>query len=263
MFYSVQAITRKRGRQKDTMYFFRDMRYNRRVKNKGRWKPMFSVLAAAGTEELRSQIYECAENGGYHCYPADTAEKALFLLDSFHIDLLICEDLPPHLDACRLVSELRQARYQLPVLIIANRADIEEKRQCFQAGCDDCMIQPIDFEELLLRVAALMRRAHTASAHQLQIGELTLDYDALTVASPQGVILLPKKELRLLFKLLSAPNRTFTRQQLVEELWGLSATVDERTVDVHIKRLREKFRCRPEFRIVTVRGVGYRVLLMD
>ena len=125
-------------------------------------------------------------------------------------------------------------------------------------GTDDYMVKPIDMEEMLLRVAALLRRANIANEHKLVLGDVTLDYDTLTVNAHDKIYELPKKEFYLLFKLLSYPKKIFTRQQLMDEIWGMDAETDERTVDVHIKRLREKFDDLSEFKIVTIRGLGYK-----
>ncbi|RGB69692.1 MULTISPECIES: response regulator transcription factor [Oscillospiraceae] len=222
---------------------------------------MFTVLAATGDETLAKRLYESLEDGGYHCFPAQDGEKVYFLLDNFHIDLLVCEAALPGKDGCTITRELRAAQFSLPILLLAGENSLEQKRACFLAGADDCMPKPVEMEELLLRVSALLRRAGAASRHKLQIGELAADYDTLTVSTPDRNMKLPKREFELLFKLLSSPGQTFTRRQLLDELWGLDTGVDERTVDVHIKRLRARFKYRQEFQLVTVRGIGYRAKL--
>ena len=146
----------------------------------------------------------------------------------------------------------------MPVIMVTAREPLEDKHMGVLAGTDDYMVKPIDFEELLWRVSALLRRAQIASGHTLEIGGIKLDYDALSVTTEQGTDVLPKKEFQLLFKLLNTPGKTFTRQQLMDDIWGLDSDADERTVDVHIKRLREKFGGFSQFKIVTVRGLGYR-----
>jgi DNA-binding response OmpR family regulator len=140
--------------------------------------------------------------------------------------------------------------------MVTARERIEDKRQGFLAGTDDYMVKPIDFDEMLLRVSALLRRAKINSEHKITVGALTLDYDTLTV----GNVAIPQKEFQLLFKMLSYPSKIFTRQALMDEIWGYDTDSEERTVDVHIKRLRDKFGDTPEFSIVTVKGLGYKAV---
>jgi DNA-binding response OmpR family regulator len=145
--------------------------------------------------------------------------------------------------------------------MVTAKERIEDKRQGFLAGTDDYMVKPIDFDELLMRVAALLRRAKINSERKITVGDVTLDYDTLTVKIGSSVTLaLPQKEFQLLFKLLSYPSKIFTRQNLMDEIWGYDTDSEERTVDVHIKRLREKFGEVSEFTIVTVKGLGYKAV---
>ena len=191
-------------------------------------------------------------------YRAKDGAEALIQIERSHIDLMICDIMMPELDGYGLTRELREAGFDLPVIMVTARETLEDKHMGFLAGTDDYMVKPIDFEELLWRVSALLRRAQIASGHTLEIGGIKLDYDALSVTTEQGTDVLPKKEFQLLFKLLNTPGKTFTRQQLMDDIWGLDSDADERTVDVHIKRLREKFGGFSQFKIVTVRGLGYR-----
>ena len=146
----------------------------------------------------------------------------------------------------------------LPILMVTARDTLDDKRAGFSSGADDYLTKPVDLDEMLLHVQALMRRARAMTSHRLQVGETVLDYDALTVSRGDTVLSLPKKEFYLLYKLLSSPRQIFTRQQLMDEIWGMDAMSDERTVDVHIKRLREKCDVFPDFTIETVRGLGYK-----
>jgi DNA-binding response OmpR family regulator len=143
--------------------------------------------------------------------------------------------------------------------MITAKDSIEDKKLGFTVGTDDYMVKPIDFDEMLLRVSALLRRAKISTERKIIVGAVTLDYDSLTVTTKKETVLLPKKEFYLLFKLLSYPKKIFTRQDLMEEIWGFDNDTEERTVDVHIKRLREKFDDLEEFKIITVRGLGYKV----
>ena len=162
------------------------------------------------------------------------------------------------MDGYTLTDTLRKSNYNLPILMITAKETLEDKKRGFLVGTDDYMVKPIDMDEMLLRVAALLRRSRIMNEHKLTIGEVVLEYDTLTIYNKEETIVLPKKEFYLLFKLLSYPRKIFTRQQLMDEIWGLEAETDERTVDVHIKRLREKLSSFAEFEIVTVRGLGYK-----
>lgn len=218
---------------------------------------MFSILVAEDDNVLRELMSDYLEENGYHVLRANDGQEAMRLIDLHHVDLLICDIMMPQMDGYTLTQELRSA-YSLPIIIVTAREAMEDKRRGFLAGADDYMVKPVDFEELVLRVNALLRRAQAVADHRLQIGDTLLDYDTLTVTGATQEVTLPKKEMQLLFKLLSSPNKTFTRRQLMDELWGLESDADERTVDVHIKRLREKFSEPCDFSIVTVRGLGYR-----
>ena len=209
-------------------------------------------------QSLRELMSDYLSQNGYQVFQASDGAEAMEQLDQNHIDLMVCDVMMPGIDGYRLTAELREAGYHLPVIMVTARESLEDKHQGFLSGTDDYMVKPVDFEELLWRISALLRRAQLANDHRLQIGDVVLDYDALTVTTPDGVTTLPRKELQLLFKLLNTPGKTFTRQQLMDDLWGPDSDADERTVDVHIKRLREKFGNLPQFKLVTVRGLGYR-----
>lgn len=219
---------------------------------------MFHILVAEDDDTLRELMSDYLEENGYEVLRARDGAQAMKLLDNHHIDLLICDVMMPEMDGYTLTRELREAEYSLPILIVTARETMDDKRSGFVAGADDYMVKPVDFEELALRISALLRRAQAVAEHSLRIGGVTVDYDALTVSGGEDCTVLPKKEMQLLFKLLSSPNKTFTRRQLMDEIWGPDSDADERTVDVHVKRLREKFSGLSEFSIVTVRGLGYR-----
>lgn len=219
---------------------------------------MFHILIAEDDDTLRELMSDYLGENGYEVLRARDGAEAMAMLDSHHIDLMVCDIMMPHMDGYTLIRELREAEFSLPILIVTARETMDDKRCGFVAGADDYMVKPVDFEELALRVSALLRRAQAVAEHSLRIGGVTVDYDALTVADGRNCTVLPKKEMQLLFKLLSSPNKTFTRRQLMDEIWGPDSDADERTVDVHVKRLREKFSGLSEFSIVTVRGLGYR-----
>ena len=219
---------------------------------------MPSILVADDHENIRNLIAVYLNRAGYQVHLAADGVQALEILEKTYIDLLIADIMMPRLDGYGLIKELRDARYALPILIITAKERIEDKIQGFQAGTDDYMVKPIDFDEMLLRVAALLRRAKIANEHRIVIGDVILESDALSVRTPDDTTTLPPKEFFLLFKLLSYPQKIFTRRDLMDEIWGMDHETDERTVDVHIKRLRERFDYLPDFKIVTVRGLGYK-----
>ena len=195
---------------------------------------------------------------GYQAMGAGNGEEALEAIDHVLPDLVIADVMMPVMDGWELTKELRGLYPQLPIMLVTARDTLEDKRMGFTSGADDYMTKPVDLDEMLLHVQALLRRAQVMTSHQLKIGGTVLDYDSLTVSCGEQQLTLPKKEFYLLFKLLSSPRQIFTRRQLMDEIWGMDAQSDERTVDVHVKRLREK--CEPftDFSIVTVRGLGYK-----
>jgi len=220
---------------------------------------MFHILVVEDDKNLRRLMATYLEREGYDVYHAEDGEAALRIMETTHIDLIISDIMMPNMDGYELTEELRRAEYTLPILMVTAKETFEDKKKGFLVGTDDYMVKPIDMDEMLLRVAALLRRANIANEHKLQIGdENELDYDSLSVRVRGKIHELPKKEFYLLFKLLSYPKKIFTRQQLMDEIWGMDAEADERTVDVHIKRLREKFDDLDEFKIITIRGLGYK-----
>ena len=217
---------------------------------------MFHILVVEDDAKLRSLFCTVLTNNGYLALPAESGEKALSLLDSEYVDLIISDIMMSGMDGYELIDHLRTSGFTMPILIITAKERFEDKQRGFQAGTDDYMVKPIDVNEMVLRVGALLKRAKIAIVCQNTI----LDYDALTVTVNGQETLLPQKEFYLLYKLLSYPNKIFTRQQLMDEIWGLDSTTDERTVDVHVNRLRERFKNCDDFIIMTVRGLGYKAV---
>lgn len=220
---------------------------------------MFNILVVEDDKNLRKLMTAVLKQKGYNIYSAKDGLEALEILEGNHIDLLISDIMMPDMDGYALTKELRDANYNLPILMVTAKDTFEDKKKGFQVGTDDYMVKPIDMDEMVLRVAALLRRSKIMNEHILKIGNIELNHETLTVSRNSEAIILPKKEFYLLFKLLSYPKKIFTRQQLMDEIWGIDAQTDERTVDVHIKRLRERFADFTEFEIVTVRGLGYKV----
>lgn len=220
---------------------------------------MFHILVVDDNDSIRKLMTTYLVRDGYHVFTASDGLEALDVLDKEQIDLMIADVMMPNMDGYTLTNELRTSKYNFPILMVTAKDSFEDKKKGFSVGTDDYMVKPIDFDEMLLRVAALLRRAKISNEHKIVVGDVTLDHDTLTVTTKSETVLLPKKEFYLLFQLLSYPQKIFTRQDLMSEIWGFDNETDERTVDVHIKRLREKFDSLEEFKIVTVRGLGYKV----
>ncbi|AOY77534.1 response regulator transcription factor [Clostridium formicaceticum] len=219
---------------------------------------MVNILVVEDDKNLQKLMTAVLKQQGYHVLSAKDGLEALDILDNFHIDLIISDIMMPNMDGYTLTEALRKSNYNLPILMVTAKETLDDKKKGFLVGTDDYMVKPIDMDEMVLRVAALLRRSRIINESRLVVGEIELDYNTLTVNRKGSTMVLPKKEFHLLFKLLSYPKQIFTRQQLMDEIWGMEAETDERTVDVHIKRLREKFSDCGEFEIVTVRGLGYK-----
>lgn len=224
---------------------------------------MFNILVVEDDKNLRKLITTYLQRNKYNIYEATNGEEALNVLDQSYIDLIVSDIMMPKMDGYELIKSLREAKYDVPILIITAKSEIEDKKEGFLLGADDYMVKPIDIEEMLLRVQVLLRRSKSASEKKIQIGDLLLNYNQLSVIKKDKVYNLAQKEFYLLYKLLSTPNTIFTRQELIEEVWGLENDSDYRTVDVHIKRIREKMKDVDEFEIVTIRGIGYKAIIHE
>lgn len=224
---------------------------------------MFHIMIVEDDKNLRRLMEAVLTQNGYHVVPASDGQEALDLLESVYVDLIISDIMMPNMDGYTLTRELRDANYSIPVLLITAKETFEDKRKGFLSGADDYMVKPINIDEMVLRVGAILRRSRISSEQRICIGEAELDYQSLTVSKGGLSLTLPKKEFYLLFKLLSYPKQIFTRQQLMEEIWGPEADTDERTIDVHIKRLRNRLHSFEEFEIVTIRGVGYKAEIRE
>lgn len=224
---------------------------------------MFSILVVEDDENLNKLMCEKLKHETYQVFSAFDGEEALEVLDLQHIDLMLSDIMMPNMNGYELTKQLRDAGYTLPILMITARDGMRDMEKGFQAGTDDYMVKPINLKEMLLRVKALLRRAQISNDHKLMVGNIVLDYDALTVKIKEEIQELPPKEFYLLFKLLSYPNKIFTRQELMDEIWGMNTEIDDRTVDSHIKKLRRRYESLDDFEIVTVRGLGYKARKSD
>lgn len=224
---------------------------------------MFKILVVEDNKNLRKLMTTYLKKNNYEILEAEDGKEALDVMDKNHVDLIISDVVMPNMDGYELVKELRSANYMIPILMVTAKETIEDKREGFLSGVDDYMVKPVDMDEMVLRVGVLLRRANIVNQRKIKIKNIVLSYDEYTLKKGKEVYDLPQKEFQLLYKLLSFPNKIFTRQDLMDEIWGMESESDLRTVDVHIKRLREKFSSFDEFDIVTIRGVGYKGIIKE
>ena len=221
---------------------------------------MFKILIAEDDRELRQLFTHVLIKHGYTVTGVSNGQEAMDALDTDYYDLIISDIMMPVMDGYELVRHLREAKITTPILMITAKDAFDDMRRGFQSGVDDYMVKPINVNEMVLRVGALLRRAQMISERRQVIGGTTLECDSLTVRANGESSVLPQKEFMLLYKMAAFPGRIFTRQQLMDEIWGYDSESDTHTVDVHIGRLRDRFRDNPDFKIVTMRGVGYKVV---
>lgn len=229
---------------------------------------MFNIMVVEDDNHTRRLMCAVLERYGYHPIPCIDGQEALEQLDKKHVDLIVLDIMMPRMDGYEFTKILRDGGSTLPILMISAKQAPSDKRKGFIIGTDDYMTKPVDEEEMILRIGALLRRSRIVSERKLVVGNTVLYYDSLTVRTDgeaptaAGGIELPQKEFLLLYKLLSYPNKIFTRRQLMDELWDMDSESDERTVDVHISRLRDRFRDNSDFDIITVRGLGYKAVFL-
>lgn len=221
---------------------------------------MFKILVAEDDEELCHLFCRVLKRHGFTAVAASDGQDALEKMEREYVDLIVSDIMMPRLDGYGLVRSLRESGNSIPVLMITARDSFQDMQHGFLSGADDYMVKPINVNELVLRVHALLRRSQMVAQRQLQIGNSTLSYDSLSVKQGATEIFLPQKEFQLLYKLISSPGQIFSRQQLMDDIWGYDTQTDPRTVDVHINRLRERFRETSDFEIQTVRGIGYKAV---
>ena len=221
---------------------------------------MFHILVVDDDKNTRRLFRAVLENAGYTVSAASDGAEALELMDSEHIDLVVLDIMMPHMDGYEFTKALREVENNLPILMVSAKQLPEDKKKGFLVGTDDYMTKPIDEEEMLLRIKALLRRAKIVNDRRIEIGDVVLDYDSLTVTGHGGKQELPQKEFMLLYKLLSYPGKIFTRIQLMDEIWGAESDTGWETVTVHIGRLRKRFEGWQEFSIESVRGLGYKAV---
>ena len=221
---------------------------------------MVNILVVEDDKHTRKLLETILKRDGYTVFKAEDGVKAMKMLDEQHIDLIILDIMMPNMDGYEFAKELRDANCMIPILMATAKQLQEDKKKGFIVGTDDYMTKPIDTEEKLLRIKALLRRSQIVNSRKLTIGKVTLDYDTLTVTREDEKQTLPQKEFYLLYKLLSYPDKIFTRIQLMDEIWGMETESGDTTVNVHINRLRKRFDSYPEFEIISVRGLGYKAV---
>ena len=221
---------------------------------------MFQILVVDDDKNTRLLLKAVLQAENYSVFTADNGESALDVMDKEHIDLVVLDIMMPKMDGYEFTKVLRESDNNLPILMVSAKQLPADKQKGFLVGTDDYMTKPIDETEMLLRIKALLRRARIANERRIVIGDVTLDYDSLTVYRKDEKQELPQKEFMLLYKLLSYPGKIFTRIQLMDEIWGADSDTGWETVTVHIGRLRKRFEGWEEFEIVSVRGLGYKAV---
>ena len=221
---------------------------------------MFKILLAEDDRHTAKLMNIILKNGGYEVENAYDGEQALNLYFSQHFDLVVLDIMMPGIDGYEVARQIRAADGNVPILITTAKHLPEDKRMGFLAGTDDYMVKPIDVDEMVWRVEALLRRSQIVSSRKAKIGNTEFNCDTLTVTSSDSQVVLPQKEFMLLYKLIVSPGRIFTRRQIMDDIWGFDSDTDTHTLEVHISRLRERFKDNPDFDIVTVRGLGYKAV---
>lgn len=224
---------------------------------------MACILVAEDDHNINKLVCAALRRVGYESLAAFDGVQALEVLETNRIDLIITDIMMPRMDGLELTRSLREAGYNIPILMLTAKQMQQDKREGFIAGADDYLVKPFDIQELALRVRALLRRANVNDERTLIAGSVALDGNSLTVSCGTESQTLPHKEFQLLFKLLSNPGKAFTRMQLLEDVWGWNTESSESTVKVHINRLRTRFSDWDSFEIQTIRGLGYRAVIRE
>lgn len=221
---------------------------------------MFKIIVVEDDIRLNQLIRTTLTKYGFFVTSTYNGIDALEEIEKKVYDLIISDIMMPKMDGYTFAKKVRSFDDTMPILFVTAKDKFEDKAKGFDIGIDDYMVKPIDINEMVLRVNALLRRSKIVQNHQLTVGDTTLNYDNLSVTYKYETTVLPKKEFLVLFKLLSYPDKIFTRKQLMEEFWSSSDSL-ERTVDVHITRIRDRFKDNEDFEIVTSRGLGYKAMV--
>lgn len=221
---------------------------------------MFHILVVDDDKNIRRLIQALLEAENYTVTTAENGIEALNVFEKEHIDLAVVDIMMPKMDGYEFTKLLRDQNNNLPILMVSAKQEADDRHKGFKMGTDDYITKPIDEEEMLLRIKALLRRAKIASEHQITVDNIVIDYDSMTVKKDDEIQQLPQKEFLLLYKLLSYPGKIFTRIQLMEEIWGIDSETGWETLTVHINRLRKRFEGWDAFKIEAVRGLGYKAV---
>lgn len=221
---------------------------------------MIRILIAEDDYDVSQLFKHVLLQKGYSVVTVSDGSEALEAMNKEKFDLLISDVMMPVMDGFELVRTIREANDQTPVLMITAKDAFDDMQEGFLSGTDDYMVKPVNVNEMLLRVGALLRRAKINNERKQSLGNTVMEMDTFTVITGQEKIILPQKEFMLLYKMASYPRKIFTRQQLMDDIWGYESETDTHTVEVHISRLREKFKENEDFEIVTMRGIGYKVV---
>ncbi len=221
---------------------------------------MIDILLVEYDEKLNKLFYTVLSKQGFNIHSAKDGIEAFNIMENNHVDLIISDIMMPNMNGYEFTESIRKFDAEIPILMITAKDDFNSKQKSFLIGIDDYMVKPIDVNEMILRVNALLRRSKIVHDKKQVVGSTVLEYDALSVTVDDETLVLPQKEFYLLYKLLSYPNKVFTRNQLMDEIWGVDSPSDLQTIDVHINRLRRNFENNPDFTIVTVRGLGYKAV---
>lgn len=219
---------------------------------------MFQILVVEDDKDLQDLFCTVLSEQGYHALRANNGNEALEIISNKYIDLMITDVMMPEMDGFELIKECRFLKYNFPILVVTARGNIIDKQEGFQVGTDDYMVKPIDVNEMVWRVQALLRRAESINKRTLEFNQTILDYDSLSVTYQNKSTILTQKEFQLLFKLLSSPGKIFTRKQIFDEIWDIDSDSDPHTLDVHMSKIRNLFKDNDDFEIVTIRGLGYK-----
>lgn len=219
---------------------------------------MFSILVIEDSQIVATLYSSFLDKQGFDVETVSFMNEALQVLEDRHVDLILCDTSIKTSDGIVTIEAIRSGDENIAIIALSEHDDFRTKQRAFNAGADDFMVKPIDLNELLLRIGALLRRARMASKQRIVIGNAVLDSTSLTVVDGPSSTVLPPKEFMVLFKLCTSPGRIFTRREIMDDVWGIHVKSNERTVDVHVKRLRERFERSKSFKIETVRGIGYK-----
>lgn len=223
---------------------------------------MAKILIIEDNENMRLLI-EARLKNLYDVYSCENGKKALEFLEKTEVDMLLIDVMMPIMNGYEFLTELRNCGNQTPAIMVTAKSKIDDKKIAYDLGIDDYLTKPIDFDELKFRIKAVLRRSKISTEKQIKIGSLIVDYDSFSLIKNETRVELTQKEFLLLYKLLSYPNVIFTKEQLLNSVWGLDTDSDETTIRTHTNRLREKTAVFTEFELVTIRGIGYKAIIKE